>query len=204
MELIIRSEEIRTELFLLVITKGEYVNNNLSIKVKNTIGKSVNGKLLDLGSSYDSSILSFPTIIIDIIIGRNYMSKCIKNSNAKSINTDNFKYLAGNIGDWIIKVPDIDTQHVSLYDVQGKFVPNIRHVVEGMKGKEHLVTVVFEDGSHVTKKCLPEDKYDLNVGVALCIADKVYGTVTQFHKDVIRRKVVKKQVKKKKKPFKND
>ena len=132
------------------------------------------------------------------------MSKCVKNSNAKCINTDNFKYLTGNIGDWIIKGPDIDTKHVSLYDVQGKFVPNIRHVVEGMKGKEHLVTVVFEDGSHVTKRCLSEDKYDLNVGVALCIADKVYGTVTQFHKDVIRRKVVKKQVKKKKKPFKND
>ena len=132
------------------------------------------------------------------------MSKCVKNSNAKSINTGSFKYLTGNIGDCIIKVPDIDPQHVSLYGVQGKFVPNIRHIVEGMKGKEHLVTVVFEDGSHVTKKCLSEDKYDLNVGVALCIADKAYGTVTQFHKDVIRRKVVKKSVKKKKKPFKND
>ena len=132
------------------------------------------------------------------------MSKCVKNSNAKSINTDNFKYITCNIGDYIMHVPNIDAQHVSLYDVQGKFVPNIRHVVEGMKGKEHLVTVVFEDGSHVTKRCLSEDKYDLNVGVALCIADKVYGTVTQFHKDVIRRKVVKKQVKKKKKSFKND
>lgn len=132
------------------------------------------------------------------------MSKCVKNRNDKSICIDNFKYITGNIGDYILKVPDIDAQHVSLYGVQGKFVPNIRHVVEGMKGKEHLVTVVFEDGSHVTKKCLSEDKYDLNVGVALCIADKVYGTVSQFHKEVIRRKVVKKSVKKKKKPFKND
>lgn len=132
------------------------------------------------------------------------MSKCVKNSNAKSINTGSFKYFTGSIGDCIIKVPKVDAQHVSLYGVQGKFVPDIRHVVEGMKGKEHLVTVVFEDGSHVTKKCLSEDKYDLNVGVALCIADKAYGTVTQFHKDVIRRKVVKKSVKKKKKPFKND
>ena len=132
------------------------------------------------------------------------MSKCVKDKNDKSIHADRFKYLIGNIGDWIIKVRDTDAQHVSLYGVQGKFVPNIRHVVEGMKGKEHLVTVVFEDGSHVTKKCLSGDKYDLNVGVALCIADKAYGTVSQFHKDVLRRKVVKKPVKKKKKPFKND
>ena len=121
-----------------------------------------------------------------------------KNRNDNSINTDNFKYCIGNIRDWIIKVPDIDAQHVSLYEVQGKFVPNIRHVVEGMKGKEHLVTVVFEDGSHVTKKCLSEDKYDLNVGVALCIADKVYGTVTQFHNEV-KRKLAVKKVKKNKK-----
>lgn len=132
------------------------------------------------------------------------MNKCVKNRNEESIHTDTFKYLTGNIGDYILKVSTPDAQHVSPYSVQGKFVPDIRHVVEGMKGKEHLVTVVFEDGSHVTKKCLSEDKYDLNVGVALCIADKVYGTVSQFHKDVIRRKVVKKSVKKKKKSFKND
>lgn len=132
------------------------------------------------------------------------MNKCVKNRNEELIYIDNFKYFTGNIGDHILKVSTPDAQHVSLYGVQGKFVPNIRHIVEGMKGEEHLVTVVFEDGSHVTKKCLSEDKYDLNVGVALCIADKVYGTVSQFHKDVIRRKVVKKSVKKKKKPFKND
>lgn len=132
------------------------------------------------------------------------MSKCVKVMRNNTINTGSFKYFTGSIGDCIIKVPKVDAQHVNLYGVQGKFVPDIRHVVEGMKGKEHLVTVVFEDGSHVTKKCLSEDKYDLNVGVALCIADKAYGTVTQFHKDVIRRKVVKKSVKKKKKPFKND
>lgn len=132
------------------------------------------------------------------------MNKRVKNRNGKSIHTDRFKYFTDNAGDHILKVPITDAQHVNLYGVQGKFVPNIRHIVEGMRGKEHLVTVVFEDGSHVTKKCLFEDKYDLNVGVALCIADKAYGTVSQFHKDVIRRKVVKKLVKKKKKPLKND
>lgn len=76
--------------------------------------------------------------------------------------------------------------------------PRIRHIVEGMRGNKHVVTVVFEDGSHILKECLPEDKYDLNVGVALCIADKLLGSVTQFHKEV-KRKLAVKKVKKNKK-----
>ena len=132
------------------------------------------------------------------------MNKDMKNRNEKSIHIDNFKYLTGNISDYIIHVPTNDTRHVAPCGAQGKSIPNIRHVVEGMRGNEHVVTVVFEDGSHVTKRCLPEDKYDLNVGVALCIADRVYGTVSRFHKEVLRRKVVNRPVRKKKKPFRND
>ena len=77
-------------------------------------------------------------------------------------------------------------------------IPTIRHVSEGMRGKKHVVCVVFNDGSHVIKECLPEDKYDLNVGVALCLADKLMGSVTQFHKEV-KRKLAIKKVKKSKK-----
>lgn len=81
---------------------------------------------------------------------------------------------------------------------EGHFIPRIRHIVEGMRGDKHVVTVVFEDGSHILKECLPEDKYDLNVGVALCLADKLLGSVTQFHKEV-KRKLAVKKVKKNKK-----
>lgn len=77
-------------------------------------------------------------------------------------------------------------------------IPTIRHISEGMRGKNHVVCVVFNDGSHVIKECLPEDKYDLNVGVALCLADKLMGSVTQFHKEV-KRKLAIKKVKKSKK-----
>lgn len=77
-------------------------------------------------------------------------------------------------------------------------IPTIRHISEGMRGKNHVVCVVFNDGSHVIKECLPEDKYDLNVGVALCLADKLMGSVTQFHKEV-KRKLAVKKVKKSKK-----
>lgn len=73
-------------------------------------------------------------------------------------------------------------------------IPTIRHISEGMRGKNHVVCVVFNDGSHVIKECLPEDKYDLNVGVALCLADKLIGSTTQYHK-LIKRKLTQKKTK---------
>lgn len=89
---------------------------------------------------------------------------------------------------------DIGVVHIG----EGHAIPRIRHIIEGMRGNKHVVTVVFEDGSHILKECLPEDKYDLNVGVALCLADKLMGSVTQFHKEV-KRKLAVKKVKKSKK-----
>lgn len=51
------------------------------------------------------------------------------------------------------------------------------------KGKEKVI-VIFKDGSKVIKEMNSEDNFDLNVGVALCLADHLFGSKTQFHKEV--------------------
>ena len=79
--------------------------------------------------------------------------------------------------------------------VSEKYVsPTVRHISEGMRGDKHVVCVVFDDGSHVIKECLPEDTYDLNIGVALCLAEKLIGSTTQFHK-LVKNKLAQKKVK---------
>ena len=51
--------------------------------------------------------------------------------------------------------------------------------------EKRLVTVVFsDDGSHEIIKCAKEDHFDVKVGVALAIAQHIYGSKTSFHKDV--------------------
>lgn len=57
------------------------------------------------------------------------------------------------------------------------------------KGKEKVI-VLFKDGSKVIKEMNSEDNFDLNVGVALCIADYLFGSKTQFHKEVQSKLVV--------------
>lgn len=53
-------------------------------------------------------------------------------------------------------------------------------VNENMK----IVTVVFEDGDVQMSKCTEDDKFDINVGVAMCIAYHLYGSKSKFHKEV--------------------
>ena len=55
-------------------------------------------------------------------------------------------------------------------------------------GKEKVI-VGFKDGSKITKYLKKGDTFDLNIGVALAIAEKLYGTNTQFHK-MIQKKIV--------------
>lgn len=50
--------------------------------------------------------------------------------------------------------------------------------------KEKIVAVVFEDGSREVVKCTKEDNFDVRVGVALALAQRVFGSKTQFHKFV--------------------
>ena len=68
--------------------------------------------------------------------------------------------------------------------LERKEFPAIRHVVEGEKGGCRLVTVVFGDGTHETAKCVGGDDYDVNVGAALCVAYKAFGSRTAFRSEV--------------------
>lgn len=60
------------------------------------------------------------------------------------------------------------------------------------KGKEKVI-VLFKDGSKVIKEMNPDDNFDLNVGVALCLADHLFGSKTQFHKEIQSKLVVSKK-----------
>lgn len=78
--------------------------------------------------------------------------------------------------------------------------PAIKHVVEGEKGGCRLVTVVFEDGTRETVKCVDGDDYDVNVGAALCVAYKAFGSRTAFRNEVAAKTAKPKPEKAKKKP----
>lgn len=45
-------------------------------------------------------------------------------------------------------------------------------------------TVVFSNGTHETVKCSEKDNFDPYVGIALCIAQRIFGSKTKFHKIV--------------------
>lgn len=63
-------------------------------------------------------------------------------------------------------------------------------------GKE-VVVVVFEDGTKIFKHLSQGDTFDLRTAVAFAIAEKLFGSKTQFKKFVERKAV--KNIKKKKK-----
>ena len=51
------------------------------------------------------------------------------------------------------------------------------------RGKESVV-VIWEDGVKIVKKLAEGDSFDLNVGVALCIAERMFGSKNAFHKEI--------------------
>lgn len=64
-------------------------------------------------------------------------------------------------------------------DLVDTFIRNINYNEE--KG---VVAVVFSDGDVRKAQKVGDDQFDLNVGVALCIAEKLFDTKSQFHKKV--------------------
>lgn len=93
-----------------------------------------------------------------------------------TIDTENFEVKKDNFG---------------FSPVKGRTIPKIRHINIGERKDKKLVCVVFEDGSHIIKECHPEDEFDINVGVALCLVEKYYSTTNQFHK-LVKRKLTEK------------
>ena len=59
---------------------------------------------------------------------------------------------------------------------------SIRHISIGERKGKKVVCVVFKDGSHIIKECQKEDDFDINVGVALCLMEKMYSSNNKFHK----------------------
>lgn len=53
-----------------------------------------------------------------------------------------------------------------------------------------IIVTVFDDGEVYMQKCREGDEFDINVGVALSIAEHEYGSKTQFHK-MIEEKIAK-------------
>lgn len=50
--------------------------------------------------------------------------------------------------------------------------------------KKHIVTVVFNDGDVRMSKCSKSDHFDVSVGVALCVAQHLFGSKTNYHKKI--------------------
>lgn len=50
-------------------------------------------------------------------------------------------------------------------------------------GKEKVI-VIFEDNTKIIKAMCPGDTFDLNIGVALAVMEKIYGTKSQYHKTI--------------------
>lgn len=50
--------------------------------------------------------------------------------------------------------------------------------------KKGITVVIFKDGTVIKKKTVEGDNFDLNVGVALCLADYLFESSNQYHKKV--------------------
>ena len=69
-------------------------------------------------------------------------------------------------------------------DASVTFAPSIRRIYYCNEPGKEKVIVIFSDETKVIKEMVPGDHFDLNVGVALCIAERMYGGKTKFHKAV--------------------
>jgi len=80
-----------------------------------------------------------------------------------------------------------------------KFVPVIKHVSYSEEPGNRNVTVVFDDGDVRVEKPAADDVFDLQVGVALAIAHKMYQTKNGFRREVnkVKEDVWEKKIKKK-------
>jgi len=50
-------------------------------------------------------------------------------------------------------------------------------------GNEKVI-VIFKDEQKIIKKMLPGDKFDLNIGVALAVMEKIYGSRSKYHREI--------------------
>ena len=97
----------------------------------------------------------------------------LSNGEARRLPLEDFgKKLEGNVGD----VKSSDTKSVTA-PLKGFSIQTI-HVNEVKK----LMTVVFSDGTHEIVKCSPEDCFDTEIGFALALTRKLFGSKTRVRK----------------------
>ena len=61
-------------------------------------------------------------------------------------------------------------------------LPGIKNIFYSDKPGKEVVVVLFEDGTKIIKRPSQGDSFDLNVGVSLAIAEKIFSSKTQYHK----------------------
>lgn len=79
---------------------------------------------------------------------------------------------------------DFYADFTNFVDIEPIPVPVIKQIYYCDKPGKEKVIVIFDDQSKIIKEMCQGDSFDLNVGVALCIAEKLYGSKSKFHKIV--------------------
>lgn len=59
-----------------------------------------------------------------------------------------------------------------------------------INNKKKIVTIVFKDGTHQIVKCSPEDSFDIEIGFALALTRKIFGSKTQTRKYINKNAIV--------------
>lgn len=89
-----------------------------------------------------------------------------------------------------------DSITLKLWDVGDRGLKNLTPQYRSYKisriytNNKDVVVVIFNDGTKIIKRLCEGDTFNLYTGVALAIAEKVYGSKTQFKKAVDKLVVV--------------
>lgn len=98
----------------------------------------------------------------------------LSSDEARRLPLEDFcKQIEGNVG----KVKSSNTKSVTAPLKSGFSIQTI-HINEAKK----LMTVVFIDGTHEIVKCSPEDCFDTEIGFALALTRKLFGSKTRVRK----------------------
>lgn len=86
--------------------------------------------------------------------------------------------------DWVKRVFELTEENSRLrWGVRTKPLCNDFKSIT-VNEKKRIVTVVFADGDVRMSKCSKSDHFDVSVGVALCVAQHLFGSKTNFHKKI--------------------
>lgn len=131
------------------------------------------------------------------------------NTNDQVCSGEDFKKMADIIHKNAQEDFEFDGYKIFVNDKVGKCLEGLKDTMEAkeqtiirsitVNEKEKIIAVVFRDGGVEVIRCREEDDFDVNIGVALAIAQHLYGSKTRFHKEVVKRTRKPKASKKEKK-----